>query len=116
MSSCDITTWREMSYTTETATGESIGDLLKAEDRWAITRDEGGGGADPARGSGLAGPEDRVEAIGGALSMRSRPGESMTRAEIELENAQAEARKTEWDRRAVQFYSAGLRKDEEWAR
>jgi hypothetical protein len=42
--------------------------------------------------------------------------EGITLAEVELENAQAEARKTEWDRRAVQFYSAGLRKDEEWAR
>jgi signal transduction histidine kinase len=38
-------------------------------------RDDGGGGADPARGSGLAGLNDRVAAIGGTLSMRSRPGE-----------------------------------------
>jgi signal transduction histidine kinase len=37
--------------------------------------DDGDGGADPARGSGLAGLKDRVEAIGGTLSMRSRPGE-----------------------------------------
>ena len=38
-------------------------------------RDDGPGGADPARGSGLAGLKDRVEAIGGTLSLRSRPGE-----------------------------------------
>jgi signal transduction histidine kinase len=41
-------------------------------------RDDGSGGADPARGSGLAGLNDRVEAIGGTLSMRSRPGEGTT--------------------------------------
>jgi signal transduction histidine kinase len=41
-------------------------------------RDDGCGGADPARGSGLAGLNDRVEAIGGTLSMRSRPGEGTT--------------------------------------
>jgi signal transduction histidine kinase len=41
-------------------------------------RDDGGGGADPARGSGLAGLNDRVAAIGGTLSMRSRPGEGTT--------------------------------------
>ncbi len=36
--------------------------------------DDGIGGADPARGSGLAGLKDRVEAIGGTLIVRSRPG------------------------------------------
>ena len=41
-------------------------------------RDDGGGGADPARGSGLAGLKDRVEAIGGTLTVRSRPGEGTT--------------------------------------
>jgi signal transduction histidine kinase len=41
-------------------------------------RDDGCGGADPARGSGLVGLKDRVEAIGGALSVRSRPGEGTT--------------------------------------
>jgi signal transduction histidine kinase len=41
-------------------------------------RDDGIGGADPARGSGLAGLNDRVEAIGGTLSVRSRPGEGTT--------------------------------------
>jgi signal transduction histidine kinase len=34
-------------------------------------RDDGVGGADPARGTGLAGLKDRVEAAGGTLSLRS---------------------------------------------
>jgi signal transduction histidine kinase len=75
---------------------------------------DGGDGADPARGSGPAGLKDRVEALGGALSMRSRPGEGTTLAEIELENALAGERKRERDRRSMHYYSAGLRKDGEW--
>jgi signal transduction histidine kinase len=34
-------------------------------------RDDGVGGADPARGSGLAGLADRVEALGGSIKLRS---------------------------------------------
>jgi signal transduction histidine kinase len=37
-------------------------------------RDDGEGGADPARGTGLLGLKDRAEAIGGALSLQSPPG------------------------------------------
>ncbi len=37
-------------------------------------RDDGVGGADPARGSGLRGLADRVEALGGRLSVDSPPG------------------------------------------
>jgi signal transduction histidine kinase len=37
-------------------------------------RDDGAGGADPARGSGLIGLRDRVEAIGGTLSVESPVG------------------------------------------
>jgi signal transduction histidine kinase len=37
-------------------------------------RDDGIGGADPARGSGLAGLTDRVEALGGSIRLRSTPG------------------------------------------
>jgi signal transduction histidine kinase len=37
--------------------------------------DDGAGGADPARGSGLAGLKDRVAATGGTLLVHSRPGE-----------------------------------------
>ena len=51
----------------------AVGDVI-----WVVVRDNGCGGADPARGSGLAGLKDRVEAIGGTLSMRSRPGEGTT--------------------------------------
>ena len=36
--------------------------------------DDGVGGADPARGSGLRGLADRVEALGGTLRVDSRPG------------------------------------------
>ena len=37
-------------------------------------RDDGAGGADPARGSGLAGLTDRVEALGGSIRIRSAAG------------------------------------------
>jgi signal transduction histidine kinase len=37
-------------------------------------RDDGVGGADPARGSGLAGLVDRVEALGGSIRVRSATG------------------------------------------
>ena len=38
-------------------------------------RDDGVGGADPARGSGLTGLTDRVEALGGRIQVRSPPGD-----------------------------------------
>jgi signal transduction histidine kinase len=37
-------------------------------------RDDGVGGADPSRGSGLIGLHDRVETLGGALAVHSEPG------------------------------------------
>jgi signal transduction histidine kinase len=37
--------------------------------------DDGGGGADPSRGSGLIGLSDRVEASGGTITISSQPGE-----------------------------------------
>jgi signal transduction histidine kinase len=37
-------------------------------------RDDGVGGADPTRGSGLVGLKDRVAATGGTLRVDSRPG------------------------------------------
>jgi hypothetical protein len=46
-------------------------------------RDNGRGGADPARGSGLIGLKDRAEAIGGTFTMQSRRGEG-TRLLVEL--------------------------------
>ena len=45
--------------------------------------DDGVGGADPTRGSGLLGLNDRVEAGGGTLTVESRPGEG-TRLDIAL--------------------------------
>ena len=38
-------------------------------------RDDGVGGADPVRGSGLTGLRDRVEALGGAIDVSSPPGQ-----------------------------------------
>jgi signal transduction histidine kinase len=38
-------------------------------------RDDGVGGVDPARGSGLIGLRDRVEALGGSIEVGSPPGE-----------------------------------------
>jgi signal transduction histidine kinase len=38
-------------------------------------RDDGVGGADPGRGSGLTGLEDRVEALGGTIEIASREGD-----------------------------------------
>jgi signal transduction histidine kinase len=39
-----------------------------------VVRDDGPGGADPARGSGLLGLKDRAEAIGGTVLIYSPPG------------------------------------------
>jgi signal transduction histidine kinase len=41
-------------------------------------RDDGVGGADPGRGSGLIGLTDRVEALGGTISIISPPGDGTT--------------------------------------
>ena len=41
-------------------------------------RDDGVGGADPARGSGLIGLADRVQALGGTLRVQSPPGGGTT--------------------------------------
>jgi signal transduction histidine kinase len=41
-------------------------------------RDDGIGGADPERGSGLVGLKDRIEALGGAFSVHSPPGGGTT--------------------------------------
>jgi signal transduction histidine kinase len=46
-------------------------------------RDDGVGGADPTRGSGLMGLTDRVEALGGSIRVESRRGEG-TRVTAEL--------------------------------
>jgi signal transduction histidine kinase len=53
-------------------------------------RDDGRGGADPAGGSGLVGLKDRMEALGGRLSVQSAPGAGTTvQAELPLGAARA---------------------------
>lgn len=48
-------------------------------------RDDGAGGADPARGSGLVGLKDRVEALGGTITVQSPAGAGTSlRAELPL--------------------------------
>jgi len=39
-----------------------------------VIADDGIGGADPSRSSGLRGLADRVEALGGSLAVQSPPG------------------------------------------
>ena len=48
---------------------ESSGGTLRVH-----VRDDGAGGADPLRGSGLVGLKDRIEALGGAFSVHSPAG------------------------------------------
>jgi signal transduction histidine kinase len=63
-----------------TVTVEDAGDILRV-----AVRDDGAGGADFARGTGLAGLKDRVEALGGRLFLRSPPGAGTSlRAELPL--------------------------------
>jgi signal transduction histidine kinase len=61
--------------------------LATRDDRLLLTiRDNGIGGADPQRGSGLVGLTDRVEALNGSICVRSRPGEgTQIIAELPLE-------------------------------
>jgi GAF domain-containing protein len=51
--------------------------LLEERDRSLLLSigDDGVGGAEAARGSGLVGLTDRVEAVGGSIRLTSRPGE-----------------------------------------
>jgi PAS domain S-box-containing protein len=50
---------------------------VEADGRWLVLkiRDDGVGGADPSRGSGLISLRDRVQALGGALEVRSETGD-----------------------------------------
>ena len=48
--------------------------------------DDGVGGADPSRGTGLRGLADRISALGGRLEVDTRPeGGTMVRARIPCE-------------------------------
>lgn len=56
----------------------------EADDRLVVTvSDDGAGGADPTGGSGLRGLADRVDAVGGIMSVRSPMGEG-TVIEVDL--------------------------------
>jgi signal transduction histidine kinase len=58
------------------ANASAITVLVEAgENVLVCIRDDGAGGADPARGSGLTGLKDRVEATGGTMLLESHPGE-----------------------------------------
>ena len=65
-----------------------IGVSLEQRERslFLSVRDDGVGGADTARGSGLVGLMDRVEALGGSIRVFSRPGKgTQITAELPLE-------------------------------
>lgn len=68
-------------YASATAVSVRVG-RLNGRLRVEVT-DDGVGGADPARGSGLRGLADRVEALGGAFAFESQPGEG-TRLQAEI--------------------------------
>ena len=71
---------RHARASTVTVTVEVAGDVLRV-----AVRDDGDGGADFARGTGLAGLKDRVEALGGRLFLHSPPGAGTSlRAELPL--------------------------------
>jgi signal transduction histidine kinase len=57
-------------------------------------RDDGIGGADPSRGSGIIGLTDRVEALGGTISLVSPPGAG-TMLHVQLPTDLAEAASTD---------------------
>jgi signal transduction histidine kinase len=57
-----------------------------------VIRDDGVGGADPARGSGIIGLVDRVEALGGAISILSPAGDgTVVRVQLPAEPTVAPA-------------------------
>jgi signal transduction histidine kinase len=61
---------------TKHAEASEVHIVVDVGDRWIVLTisDDGIGGADPSRGSGLIGLQDRVVAVGGALAVQSEPG------------------------------------------
>jgi PAS domain S-box-containing protein len=57
------------------ATGVTVNVSREEDDVVVTVRDDGRGGADPARGSGIVGLRDRAEALAGSLEVESPPGE-----------------------------------------
>jgi PAS domain S-box-containing protein len=67
---------------------------VDVDDRWIslTVRDDGVGGADPSRGTGLIGLQDRVAALGGALAVQSERGVgTVLTARIPVEPSPADA-------------------------
>jgi signal transduction histidine kinase len=60
------------------ATGVHVAAAVRGEVLELEVRDDGAGGADPARGTGLAGLADRVACLGGTITVTSPPGAGTT--------------------------------------
>jgi signal transduction histidine kinase len=69
-------------------------------------RDDGEGGADPRRGSGLTGLRDRIEALGGTIQIESQTG-SGTVIEVEIPIAGPGDQNREPDERLEQAATSG---------
>jgi signal transduction histidine kinase len=62
-----------------------VGAAVGGSRLFLTVRDDGAGGADVSRGSGLIGLTDRVEALGGTLTLLSPPGQGTSvQAELPL--------------------------------
>jgi glucose-6-phosphate-specific signal transduction histidine kinase len=69
-------------------------------------RDDGVGGADPRRGSGLTGLRDRIEALGGRIEIESQTG-SGTAIGVEIPIAGPADRSREPDELLAQATTSG---------
>ena len=78
--SCEVTAYYVVAEAFTNAAkhaNASAVDILIEEAAGTVTvqvRDDGVGGADASRGSGLTGLRDRVEAVGGSMTLDSTPG------------------------------------------
>ena len=81
---------------------------LRVEDEMLLlsVRDDGAGGADATRGSGLTGLRDRIEALGGQIKIESPPG-SGTLIEVEIPIAGPDERNREPDELRAQATTSG---------
>ncbi|MDV8023238.1 GAF domain-containing sensor histidine kinase [Rhodococcus sp. IEGM 1330] len=60
------------------ATEVVISAIVREDELTLTVTDNGAGGADPANGSGLIGLQDRIQAVGGTLTVSSPPGVGTT--------------------------------------
>jgi signal transduction histidine kinase len=65
------------------ATGVWVDVQLTEETLHLSIRDDGVGGTDPSRGSGLTGLRDRIESLGGRIRVDSGPGNG-TRIDVDI--------------------------------